>query len=158
MSYYLGTLTRFVAHREYFDQPLLGFGLRVNGAIPIHSGRPEPRTMRILQSILRGGEPLILFPEGVISRSGRPGRGQPGIVHLAAVTGTPIVPVAIRGAFEAFPRHRTVPRPGRITVAFGAPLAPPPVADRPGQKSQVSALMAHIARLLDGHGEEGSPW
>jgi 1-acyl-sn-glycerol-3-phosphate acyltransferase len=158
VSYFLGTLTRFVAHREYFEQPILGFGLRVNGAIAVNGGRPEPTTMRILQSILRSGEPLILFPEGAISRNGRPGRGQPGIIHLAATTEVPIVPVAIRGAHEAFPRHRTVPRPGRVRVIFGEPLPPPPATDRPGQQDCVARLMGHIAQLLDGHRHAGRPW
>ena len=33
--------------------------------------------------------------------------------------------MAVEGAFEAWPRHRMLPRAGRIAVAFGEPLAPP---------------------------------
>ena len=37
----------------------------------------------------------------------------------------PFVPVAIHGAFEAWPRGRRLPRTGRVHVAYGEPMAPP---------------------------------
>jgi 1-acyl-sn-glycerol-3-phosphate acyltransferase len=36
----------------------------------------------------------------------------------------PLVPVAIEGAFQAWPRQRQFPRPGTIEVVFGQPLEP----------------------------------
>jgi 1-acyl-sn-glycerol-3-phosphate acyltransferase len=36
----------------------------------------------------------------------------------------PLVPVAIEGAFQAWPRQRRFPRPGTIEVVFGPPLDP----------------------------------
>jgi len=69
------------------------------------------------------------------------------------------VPVAIRGAFEAFPRWQRLPRPGRVTVAFGRPLPPPPrTIDRRAQQAQADGLMAHITALLDGREPQAPPW
>lgn len=150
LSYFLPRLTRFVVHREYYDNPFLGFGLRVNGALPIRTGRPDLGAMRKALAVLAAGEPLILFPEGAISRTGRPGRALPGIIALAAAAQSPIVPVAIRGAFQAFPRWQRLPRPGRVTVVFG-PLLPPPVAaNRAAQEQLAGRLTEHITALLDG--------
>ena len=158
VSYFLPRLIRFVVDHTFYDLPVLGFGLRVNGAIPIRTGRPDARAMRIAHAVLAAGEPLIVFPEGAISRTGRPQRAQPGVISLAAATGTPIVPVAVRGAFEAFPRSRRVPRPGRVSVTFGRPLPPPPASgDRHERQAQADRLMAHIADLLDRR-EPTSPW
>lgn len=150
LSYFLPQLTRFVVHREYYDHPVIGFGLRVNGAIPVRTDRPDPGAMRSARAVLSAGEPLILFPEGNISRTGRPGHAQPGIITLARSARVPIVPVAIRGAFEAFPRSRRLPRPGRVMVVFGSPLVPPPTSERRRHQALADRLMEHIAALLDG--------
>ena len=158
ISYYLPDLVRFVVHRDYFRTPLLGTGLRFNGAVPMGGGAADGAGMRMARAVLAAGEPLIVFPEGAISRSGRPLPGQPGTVALAAAAGVPILPAAVRGAFECAPRHRRLPRPGTVSVAFGRLLPPPPPADRAGQRRQVAGLMAHITALLDGAPEPEAPW
>lgn len=151
-------LIRFVVHREYYDHRLLGVGLRINGAVPVRTDRPDLGAMRAARAVLAAGEPLILFPEGGISLTGRPGRAQPGIISLAMATRTPIVPVAIRGAHEAFPRAARLPRPGRVTVVFGTPLPAPESADRTVQQQLADRLMAHITALLDGTPQPSPPW
>jgi 1-acyl-sn-glycerol-3-phosphate acyltransferase len=150
LSYFLPRLTRFLVHREYYDHWLLGLGLRVNGAVPVRTDRPDVGALRKARAVLAAGEALIYFPEGRISRDGQPQSAPPGVVALAAAARVPLVPVAIRGAFEAFPRWRSFPRPGRITVVFGRPLAPPPAVDRDRQRQLAQHLMAHIAALLNG--------
>jgi 1-acyl-sn-glycerol-3-phosphate acyltransferase len=159
LSYFLTRLTSFVVHREYYDHWLLGVGLRVNGAVPVRSEGADLTAMRSMRALLASGEPLILFPEGGISRDGRPQRAQPGIISLASSTRTPIVPVAFRGAFEAFPRWQRLPRPGRVTVVFGAPLEPPPqLSGRDAQQELADCLMDHIGGLLDGRTSNPIPW
>lgn len=159
VSYFLRWQVRFLVDRTYWDHPQLGTWLRFNGAVPVQAGRPDPAAIRLACAVLAGGEPLIVFPEGQISRTGRPRHAQPGIVHIAAAAQAPIVPVAIRGAFECFPRWQRLPRPGRVTVAFGRPLPPPPGAtSRGAQQAQAAGLMAHIAALLDGREAEAPPW
>ena len=159
ITYFLPRVVRFLVDHSFYDVPVLGLGLRVNGAIPIRTGQPDARALRLAHAVLAADEPLIVFPEGAISRTGRPLPAQPGIISLAARTGTPIVPVAVRGAFEAFPRWRRIPRPGRVTVVFGRPLPPPPPTDdRDARRAQAAGLMAHIAELLDGREPAAMPW
>jgi 1-acyl-sn-glycerol-3-phosphate acyltransferase len=38
-------------------------------------------------------------------------------------TGAPALPVRIAGSFEAWPRGRRWPRPRRLTITFGTPIA-----------------------------------
>jgi 1-acyl-sn-glycerol-3-phosphate acyltransferase len=159
ISYFLPYLVRFMVDRSFYDTPVLGFGLRVNGAIPIKAGRPDANALRQAHAVLERGEALIVFPEGAISRTGRPARAQPGIISLAAATGAPILPVAVRGAYEAFPRWRRMPRPRSVTVVFGRPLPPPPATgDRAARQAQADGLMTHIAAILDGREPEAAPW
>jgi len=159
-AFLLGVLPeplRFVVERPYYDHPVFGLGLRWNGAVGIHTDRADLRAMRAARSILSAGEPLILFPEGRISLTGRPQSGLPGVIFLAAALQVPIVPAAIRGAFESFPRWARVPRPRRVTVVFGKPLAPPPKASREQQQRLADALMEHVGALLDDR-PRVSPW
>lgn len=155
ICYFLPRLTRFVVHREYYDNPVLRFGLRINGAVSLRTDSADLGAMRTLRNLLASGEPVILFPEGGISLDGRPQRFHSGIISISGTANVPIVPVALRGAFEAFPRWRSVPRPGRVTVVFGAPLAPPPRGDR-ARLAQL--LRERVTDLLDGKVCEDPFW
>ncbi|MFQ6017946.1 MAG: AMP-binding protein [Kiloniellaceae bacterium] len=73
-------------------------------------------------AILARGNVLAWFPEAWRSPTGELQRFLPGIGRLLARSGVPVVPVVIRGTFEAMPRWRRLPRPHRIRVTFGYPL------------------------------------
>ena len=50
---------------------------------------------------------------------------------LAIELDVPVVPVFIGGAYEAFPRGTSLPRPKKVTVTFGRPLRPDEVKGLP---------------------------
>lgn len=159
LSFFLPEKVRFLVDRAYYQHPLFGLGLRVNGAVPVRTTGPNKAAVRAAHAVLAADQPLIVFPEGRISTTGRPQRPQPGIIVLASATRTPILPVALRGAFEAFPRWSKFPRPRRVTVVFGEPLdPPPPVQRRAQQQEQADRLMGYIGALLDGDARPAAPW
>lgn len=82
----------------------------------------------VAAELLDEGIPLLVFPEGTRSKDGRMHRFKPGAAALAVSRGVPIVPMGLRGAYEAMPRGRNWPVRGRpsVHVAFGAPLHPQP--------------------------------
>ena len=49
---------------------------------------------------------------------------KPGFSVLVKRTGVPLLPVAIEGAFAAWPRWQLFPRMGVIQVQFGPPILP----------------------------------
>jgi 1-acyl-sn-glycerol-3-phosphate acyltransferase len=65
-----------------------------------------------------------MFPEGERTKDGQIGRMEPGVGLIIRRAGPTvrIVPAAIYGAYQAFPRHHKVPRPGRVRVKYGDPL------------------------------------
>jgi 1-acyl-sn-glycerol-3-phosphate acyltransferase len=122
IAHFIPRPVRFLVTRDYYDHPLFRWFCRWGGAIPVCPGRIEPSAIRAALSALEKGEVVGIFPEGRITRDGGQLPFQRGAVELAIRSGCPIVPATIRGAFRAFPRHRRVPRPRRVVVAFGAPL------------------------------------
>jgi 1-acyl-sn-glycerol-3-phosphate acyltransferase len=77
---------------------------------------------------LRRGELVLIFPEGTRTRDGSLQPLRPGFCAVARRAGVPLLPVALDGAFDAWPRSRRLPRLARIHVQFAPPLGPSEVA------------------------------
>ena len=71
---------------------------------------------------LKRGEIVLLFPEGTRTRDGEVHAMKPGFCAVARRAGVPIFPVAVDGAFDAWPRQRRLPRRAVIHVQFGDPI------------------------------------
>ena len=70
---------------------------------------PDANLVRAMQAGafgLRHGRVLVLFPEGERSPDGTPRTFKKGAAILSTHLGVPIVPVAIRGVFEMWPRGK----------------------------------------------------
>jgi long-chain acyl-CoA synthetase len=77
-----------------------------------------------MAQVLRAGKNLMIFPEGRRTNTGEMGEFKKTFAILSKELQIPILPVRITGAFEALPRHKTLPRPRKITVEFLKPLIP----------------------------------
>jgi long-chain acyl-CoA synthetase len=75
---------------------------------------------------LRHGRVLILYPEGERSIDGAPKAFKKGAAILAIHLQVPIVPVAIEGFHEAWPRNRSFQGFKPLKIEFGNPIYPPP--------------------------------
>ncbi len=72
--------------------------------------------------LLEQGKIFGIYPEGTRSPDGRLYRGRPGIARLTLMTGAPVVPFAVIGTDKLQPGGSGLPRPGRVTVRFGAAM------------------------------------
>ncbi|AXK46129.1 lysophospholipid acyltransferase family protein [Brachybacterium saurashtrense] len=103
-------------HRRIFVRLMMN-------AFPIDRGgsRKHSGTSRRL---LRSGVPILVFPEGGRQQTGSMAGFKPGAAALAIGVGVPVVPAAIIGGYEAMPKGRSWPVPGRppVRVVFGDPM------------------------------------
>jgi long-chain acyl-CoA synthetase len=73
---------------------------------------------------LRHNKVLILFPEGERSIDGTPKKFKKGAAILSSNLNVPIVPVALSGFYESWPRGKTFQRFAKLKVVFGEPIYP----------------------------------
>ncbi len=78
---------------------------------------------------LSHGRILILYPEGERTNDGNPTVFRKGAAILSIHAQAPIVPVAIEGFYEAWPRHKKLPKFARLQLVFGKPIQPPPLKE-----------------------------
>jgi 1-acyl-sn-glycerol-3-phosphate acyltransferase len=118
-------------------------------AIPVPDGEAvKVGAMKEALGVVRGGHPLVVFPEGGIARDGRLQPGQPGVAALVARARVPVIPVAIIGTYQVLPFRASFPRAHRVLVRFGERIpAPPEDVDRDGQREYVRRVMDAIRAL-----------
>jgi long-chain acyl-CoA synthetase len=97
---------------------------RLAQAVPIDPQRAAASSLAFGAAVLQRQRGLVWFPEGGRSRDGQLKEFRPGLGLLLEKYDVPVVPVVIRGAYEAMPVGRAIPRPRRITVVFGKPVRP----------------------------------
>jgi 1-acyl-sn-glycerol-3-phosphate acyltransferase len=120
----------FVARSTLF-LPILGPLIRSVGGFPIQREGMGASGLKETLRRLRNGGIVTLFPEGTRSPDGELGELKSGIAVLAARARVPIVPAAVAGTFEAWPRSRRFPRPHPIRVHYGPPILPEQFAGLP---------------------------
>ena len=77
-----------------------------------------------LAKVLREGHRVVIFPEGARTHDGQTVPFKKTFAILAKELGVPIIPVCIRGAFDALPRGHSFMRPKRIDVTYLPAIKP----------------------------------
>jgi len=96
---------------------------------------------------LRNRRILILYPEGERSIDGQPKTFKKGAAILSIHLQTPIVPVAIEGFHEAWPRGKSFQKFAPLQMTIGDPIFPPAEAD--ASEEAYAALTAKLrARVM----------
>ncbi len=121
---------RFLAKKELFSVPLLGFIMRRLGFIRVdrQAGVAGHRAVNEqVKAAVELGRSLIIYPEGTRSRDADMHSFKKGAFRIAIDNGMDVLPMAIsRSAFDIWPPGGKIIRRGSIRVVVGAPL---PVAE-----------------------------
>jgi 1-acyl-sn-glycerol-3-phosphate acyltransferase len=119
---------RMIAKKQLARIPLFGWAMWAGRFIFIDrkNGVAARRSIDEAGRRIHDGESVLLFPEGTRTRDGSLGVFKKGGFHLAAKAGVPIVPVALRGAYELMPAGTILLRAGTVTAIVGEPI---PTAD-----------------------------
>ena len=146
----------FVGASEYFETPFTARLARLARVIPVDPDSSLVPAMQAGGFGLRHGKVLVLFPEGERSIDGTVKAFKKGAAILSHHLAAPIVPVAIDGVYQLWPRNRPINwallrpwRRPRVAVRFG-PLLPAPVLAATGALR--GRRLARGALIRDHHG------
>ena len=108
---------------DFFTGSLKSWFAKKAHVIPIDSSSYLNRALQTSAYVLRHGRSLCVFPEGGRSPDNTLLEFKKGVGILAIEMEIPVVPVYIKGAFEALPREAAWPKFRKISVTFGTPLS-----------------------------------
>jgi len=144
-----GRRLRWMAKVELFN-PVLTPILRRGGAFPVHRGMRDATAIRTAIDLARGGDVIVVFPEGTRRKKGLRKKFRPkahtGSARIAMSAGVPLVPAAIAGTDR-------LTRLGPLRVAYGTPVQLDDLhAHDPATAAEIATdrLMERIAQLEEG--------
>ncbi len=133
----------YLARDTLFNNPLFGWLIRFLDAIPIRRDGVGIGGLKESLKRLKRGELLLVFPEGTRTRDGELSKLKPGFCALARRAKVSIVPVALDGAFQAWPRSQFLPQLAAIHVCTGEPISPEAIAAYTDEE-----LVAEVSRRI----------
>jgi len=101
---------------------------------------------------LRQGLSLILYPEGERSIDGTPRTFKKGAAILSIHLHVPIVPIAIDGFHDAWPRGKSFQKFAPLRMKIGKPLSPPPESQ--ASEDAYAKLTAELKERVTGMWDE----
>ncbi len=107
---------------------------------------------------LKQGKILILYPEGERSIDGTPRIFKKGAAILSIHMQVPIVPIAIEGFYEVWPRNVGYQGPHPLKMVFGDPIYPPAEseASEAMYEKHTAEVKARIVEMWENLRESGS--
>lgn len=141
---------RFLAKRNLFRVPFLGWAMAAAGFVPVdRADRTHGKeTLDTALSRLRDESSLVVFPEQTRTRTGELSPFKSGAAVFAIKAGMPLLPVGIAGTFQVLRRDSFWISPGVVTVAVGDPLSVEGKSTR-DRAAVTAALRAAIESLRD---------
>ena len=146
----LGRRVAFMAKEEVFNSRIIGYIMSSFGAFPVSKWRPDRKALQRAIQILEDGKSLVIFPEGMRSRSRRLKLAFHGAALIASRSGAPIIPVGITGTTKITGLSWIWHRP-EITVNVGESFTLPRVngkLTKPELSRLTDIIMGRIAALL----------
>jgi len=115
---------RILAKKGLWQWPFIGWYLKRSGQMPIDIENPHATLASLGGAVkaLRGGMPLVVFPEGGRTTTGALKPFLSGAAYMAIRAQVPLVPIVLKGVFDLLPIHTHHFYPGTLTVQVGVPI------------------------------------
>jgi 1-acyl-sn-glycerol-3-phosphate acyltransferase len=112
----------YMAKSELFTHPSFAWLIRSLGAFPVRQGSGDVGAMKESIARVQAGHALNIFPEGSRSEDGEIAAIEKGAALVVRRAKVPVVPAAIHGSFDAWPKGRPLFHAHPIRVLFGPPM------------------------------------
>lgn len=125
--------TAFFIKRSLLRIPLVGYGMRLAGFIPVdRDGRLDSarESVQAAREVLASGVNITTFPEGTRSRNGKLLPFKKGPFYLAMESSAPVVPISIWGSEHMMTKGSLRIKPGTAHLTFHPAVYPQQFATR----------------------------
>lgn len=138
----------YVARLGLFQSKLLAGALTRFNSLPIREQGGDTAAIKEILRRLQEDRAVLIFPEGTRTDDGAMKEFKRGIAVLVKRSGCPVIPIAVEGCFDAWPRSRKWPSfwGKRVAVAFGTPIEHE-VLMREGADKALAHLASETQRL-----------
>jgi 1-acyl-sn-glycerol-3-phosphate acyltransferase len=137
---------RIAFKKELLSYPVVGWQLKRSGQICIDQQNPSHSisSMRAGLKNLKGGLPLVIFPEGGRTPDGEIKPFMPGAFFLAIKAQVDIVPVALIGTYELLPMDTYHIKCRPLEMRVGEPISTTGLTTR-----DLEALSARVQKAVE---------
>lgn len=138
----------YIARAGLFKYKLFASAIASVNAIPIREDQGDTAAIKESLRRLDQGAGILIFPEGSRSEDGSIQPFKRGVALLMKKARCPVVPAAIHGGYEVWPRHRRFPRifGPRVRVKYGRAI-PYEELMRDGPDAALLRIEAEVRRL-----------
>ncbi len=149
LARFWGRRMLIMGKEELFEvNPFITWFMRAVNVVPVHRGRGDTAAVDKAVESVKGGQGLLIFPEGTRSKDGNLGKLKSGAFVVASAAGVDMTPCRIiykGGKMRLF---------GRVTVVFGPPIPAEKLAlgeeHSARRLRECKALLEeHLERLLE---------
>ncbi len=135
-----------VAKKELRRVPIFGAFAALTGTVFVDRANSKSAIAALQPAVdaLRRGTSLAIAPEGTRTPTPRLAPFKKGAFHMAMQARVPIVPIVIKNALDALPKHGLVIRPAKIEV-----VVHPPISTRGWTRDGLDDRIAEIRRLYE---------
>jgi 1-acyl-sn-glycerol-3-phosphate acyltransferase len=115
---------KWVAKRELFRIPWLGWAFALVGDMAIERGNPGSAAVLMgkARRYLDRGMSVMFFPEGTRGKDGRLLPFKTGAFKLAVEAGVPVLPMAVSGTAQGMPKGSLWVKPSHLAVRILNPF------------------------------------
>jgi len=147
---------KWIAKRELFRIPWVGWSFYLSGDIPLDRGHTASAlaVMARARRYLDRGMSVVIFPEGTRSPDGKLLPFKAGAFKLALEAGVPVLPIAISGTAQGMPKGGPWLRPSQLTLRILDPVPTKGLGNRDLRRLRDDAR-ERIARALGQESEVG---
>jgi 1-acyl-sn-glycerol-3-phosphate acyltransferase len=122
ISVHLSRPVSFMARASLFTHPLFARFITNLHAFPVRLGEGDIGAIKETIRQLNAGNAVNIYPEGSRTETGEIGPIEKGIALIIRRANVPVVPVAIDGSFQAWPKGQKLFRPHPIRLMYGKPM------------------------------------
>lgn len=143
---YVGRPVGFLSKMEIGRMPSVGLWMRLMGCIFLDRGDARQGAMAISRAAaaLRGGDSLVIFPEGTRSNGSRMRRFKAGAARIAIQAGAPIVPLTMKHTYRMRNGDSWRISPADVEMVVGAPIETEGLSE-----ADVQALTDRVREVIE---------